>query len=104
VTFDVPLAAVAVALKVSAVLPEPTTFDGLNVAITPVGLPAWAKFTEPINPPEGTIVKVVWPDVPFATVSATGDAERVKFPGEFSSSLTVELRVKPPLVADTVKG
>ena len=73
VTFDVPIAAVALAVSVSelvaAVAPR------ANVAVTPAGRPDVASATVPANPPTVVTVTVVLPDAPCAMPSVAGEAE-----------------------------
>jgi hypothetical protein len=49
-----------------------------KTALTPLGSPATAKFTFPLNPLTGLIVMVVEPELPWRTAKLAGDGERVK--------------------------
>src|SRR6185312_8287310 len=73
----VPVVAVLVAVKV-IVLVEVVGF-GLMVAVTPLGRAELESDTDPVKPPEGVTVIVLWPLVPCCTVKLVGEAERVKF-------------------------
>ena len=76
VTVEVPLVAVALAVKVS-VLVELVGF-GLNCAVTPLGRPEAFKLTLPEKPLTGTTVIWLVPLAPCAMLSEVGFAVRLK--------------------------
>ena len=78
VMFNVPVAAVLEAAKVSVLL-VPVTAAGLKVAVAPLGKPLALKETLPVNPPERVIVMVLVPLAPRFTVRLDGFAESAKF-------------------------
>ncbi len=87
------MAVVKVALADAAsVSVEPAALEpGLNVAVTPAGMPAAVKITVPAKPFEGTTVIVLVPLVPCFTVSVLGAAESVK--SGIAAGLTVRTMV-----------
>lgn len=72
----VPVVAVLVAVKV-IVLVEVVGF-GLMVAVTPLGRAELDSVTDPVKPPDGVTVMVLWPLVPCCTVRLVGEAESEK--------------------------
>lgn len=72
VTVEVPGAAFAAAVKVSALVRAAVA--GLNAAVTPVGRPATESATVPLNPVWGTTVMVLTPPAPCRTERLAGDA------------------------------
>jgi hypothetical protein len=76
VTVSVPLAALALAVKVN-VLSEVAGF-GLNAAVTPFGKPDAESVTLPLNPFTGMIVIVLVPLLPGATSIVFGDGNTMK--------------------------
>ena len=76
VTVAVPVAAVALALKVRTLV-EVVGFVP-KVAVTPEGRPETDRFTLPVNPPEGVTVIVLFPLFPWVTVRLAGEADSVK--------------------------
>ena len=76
VTVDVPVVAVELALKVTALV----EVVGLvpKLAVTPEGRPEADKVTLPVNPPEGVTVIVLLPLEPCVTVKLVGEAESEK--------------------------
>lgn len=77
VTLDVPVAAVADAVKVSVLLP--VVDAGLKLAVTPVGKPLAARATLPVNPPKGVTVTVLVPVPPCVTVALAAAREKSGF-------------------------
>jgi hypothetical protein len=75
VTVDVPLTAVAAAVKLSTLVAA----AGLVaiVMVTPVGSPDAANVTLPVNPPSSVTAMVLVPVLPGAIVSVAGETERV---------------------------
>ena len=77
VTVDVPVAAVALAVKVTelvdvvGLVPKP--------AVTPEGSPEADRVTLPVKPPEGVTVMVLLALLPCVTETLEGEAESVKF-------------------------
>jgi hypothetical protein len=99
VTVDVPVVAAALAVRVKVLVV--VVVLGENAAVTPVGKPDAVNLTLPVNPPDGTTVTVLVPLLPCATVSALGDALRLKpgvppeQPGKTKLPIAV-LQLKPP--------
>lgn len=77
VTVAVPVAAVAVAVNVRTLV-EVVGFVP-KVAVTPEGKPDADRLTLPVKPPEGVTEIVVFPLLPWTTVTLEGDAESEKF-------------------------
>ena len=77
VTVDVPVVAVALAVKVTTLVPVVGLVP--NVAVTPAGRAEVESVTLPVNPPEGVTVTVLFPLVPWVTDRLAGEAEREKF-------------------------
>ena len=77
VTVEVPVAAVALAVKVT----ELVEVVGLvpKLAVTPKGKPEADRVTLPVNPPEGVTVMVLLALLPCVTETLDGEAESVKF-------------------------
>ena len=76
VTATVPVAAVGLAVRVSALVE--VAGSGLKEAVTPLGSPELASVTLPENPFTGVMVMVLVPLVPCPMVTAFGEAERLK--------------------------
>ena len=76
VTVKVPIVAVRVADRVKTLVAVAGFVAKL--ALTPLGRPEAAKFTEPLNPFKGRIVTVVEPVPPWRNVTVPGDAESMK--------------------------
>jgi putative ubiquitin-RnfH superfamily antitoxin RatB of RatAB toxin-antitoxin module len=87
VTVPVPVAAVALAVKVSVLLPVAGL--GLNAAVTPFGKPDAESVTLPLKPFDGVMAIALVPWLLCVTVSAFGEAARLKF----GKALTVRLSV-----------
>jgi len=79
VTVATPSAAMGDALNVT--LLEVAVVDGLNAAVTPLGRPAIARATVPLNPVLGVTVMVSVTTAPCATLSAERLAASVKSAG-----------------------
>ena len=77
VTVAVPVVAVELALKVTTLV----EVVGLvpKAAVTPEGSPDADRVTEPVNPPLGVTVTVLFPLAPCVTLRLAGDAESEKF-------------------------
>jgi hypothetical protein len=59
--------------------PEPFVIGfGLKVAVTPEGKPDANRLTLPVKPPEGVTEIVVFPPLPWTTVTLEGEAESEK--------------------------
>lgn len=93
-TVEAPAVAVALALKVTTLLPV----AGLvaNAAVTPLGRPDAASVTLPVNPPTSVTVMVSVAVMPWVIERLAGDAARVK-PGV---DFVVTVR---PMEADAVR-
>jgi hypothetical protein len=76
VTVAVPVAAVALAVKVRTLV-EVVGFVP-KVAVTPEGKPDADRLTLPVKPPEGVTEIVVFPLLPWMTVTLEGEAESEK--------------------------
>jgi len=76
VTVAVPVAAVALAVKVRTLV-EVVGFVP-KVAVTPEGKPDVDRLTLPVKPPEGVTEIVVFPLLPCTTVTLEGEAESEK--------------------------
>jgi hypothetical protein len=59
-------------------VPFPVIDVGLNPTVTPVGAPEADKATAESNPPLTVLVIVDLPELPCATDTEPGDAERLK--------------------------
>jgi hypothetical protein len=97
----------AAVATVSVVVPEPpVTVLGLNVAVDPGGVPLTLIVTFPVNPPVGVIWKMyvaVWPQLTFWKASEFDATDPLKSPAdEFTTSVTIVLCTRPPLVPVTV--
>lgn len=77
VMVEVPVAAVELAVSVRTLL----DVAGLvpNPAVTPAGRPEADNVTLPVKPPDGVIVIVLVPLLPWLTLRLLGDAESEKF-------------------------
>jgi len=73
---DVPVVAVALAVKVRTL--EPVVGLVPKVAVTPEGRAEFDNETEPVKPPEGVTVMVLLPPLPWATDTLVGEAESEK--------------------------
>ena len=78
--------------------PDPVIEAGLNVPVAPMGRPLTEKLTAELKPfkPVTVGVKVVL--LPWVTVCELGDAASVKLAGGLTTSVTVELWTRLPLV------
>jgi len=76
VTLEVPIAAVAPALRVSVV--EAGSGLELKDAVMPLGRLDAAKVTLPVKPFRGETVMVLKPEVPWTMARLAGEAESVK--------------------------
>jgi len=65
-------------------VPAPVIEVGLKLTVTPVGWPLADKEIAESNPPVTVLVMVEVPELPCATVTEVGEAERLKLgPGEY---------------------
>ena len=64
-------------------MPEPgaATDAGLNATVTPVGSPLAVSAIAEFRPPETAVVMVEVPELPCATDTEVGEADRVKSAG-----------------------
>jgi len=76
VTVEVPVAAVALAVRVSTLVPLVGFVP--NAAVTPLGRPDAASVTLPLNPPRSVTVIVLVPLLPWVIVRLLGETESVK--------------------------
>ena len=76
VTVDVPVVAVALAVRVSTLVPVVGFVP--NVAVTPLGKPDAARVTLPVNPFTSCTVMVLVPLPPWVIVKLLGESESVK--------------------------
>jgi hypothetical protein len=77
VTFAVPVVAALLAVNVTTLVPVVGLVP--YVAVTPAGRAELDSVTDPVNPPEGVTVIVLFPLLPCFTVKLEGDAESEKF-------------------------
>jgi hypothetical protein len=96
----VPVAAVELALRVSTLVPLVGFVP--NDPVTPVGSPATARFTLPVNPPTSVTVMVSVALPPCATDRLVGEADSVKPALGLTISAMVVLAVTVPAVPVTV--
>ena len=91
VTVAVPVAALLLAVSVSVLVVGAVAEVGLNVAVTPLGMPDAEKLTLPVKPFCGVTVMVLVPLFPWMNVKLLGDADRPKLgtEAEFTVRLTV---------------
>jgi hypothetical protein len=77
VTVAAPVVAVELAVRVKTLV----EVVGLvpNAAVTPEGSPDADRVTEPVNPPDGVTVMVLFPLDPCVTLRLAGDADSEKF-------------------------
>jgi len=78
VTVTVPVVAVLLAVRVSALVL--VVLLGLKGAVTPAGSPETDKLMVPLKPPSRVTLMVLAPLDPCGIVKLFGDAERVKLP------------------------
>lgn len=78
VTTTVPVAAVALAVRVSELVV--VVLLGVNEAVTPLGRPEADRLMVPLKPPWRATVIVLVPLEPCGTVNPVGAAEMVKLP------------------------
>jgi hypothetical protein len=76
VTVEVPVVAVALAVRVSTLVPVVGLVP--NVAVTPLGRPDAASVTLPVNPFTSCTVMVLVPLPPWVIVRLLGESESVK--------------------------
>ena len=82
----VPVVAVLLAVKVRTL--EPVVGLVPNVAVTPAGRAELDNVTDPVKPPEGVTVMVLFPLVPWVTFKLAGEADSVKFGVDWTGKLT----------------
>ena len=76
ITVEVPVAAELLAASVNVLVP--VVVAGLNVAVTPLGMPVADRPTLPVKPLSAATEIVLVPLAPCVTVRLVGDAERLK--------------------------
>jgi hypothetical protein len=76
VTVEAPVAAVLLAASVSVLVP--VVLVGLNVAVTPLGMPEAERATVPLKPLSFPTEMVLEPLAPCVTVRLPGVDERLK--------------------------
>jgi len=74
----VPATAVAATVNVSVELPAPVIDVGLKPTVTPAGNPLADSAMAESKPPVAVLVIVVCPELPCATESEAGEADRLK--------------------------
>lgn len=94
VTVVAPNAALALAVKVNVL--AVAVLDGLNPAVTPLGKPAMARFTAPLNPLAGRMAILAVPPAPWITLTAVGVACTVKLDAAVTCNVSTELEVRLP--------
>ena len=75
-------------------VPDPVIEVGLKTTVTPVGWPAAVKETAESKPPVTVLVMVDVPELPCATETEVGEAERLK-PGPGEVPVSVLIRPVP---------
>ena len=97
VTVTVPVVAVLLAVNVSVLVSVLVVVEvGLNVAVTPLGMPDADRLTLPVKPFTGATVTVSVPLAPWVILTLFGDAERLKSGAAFTVRLTVVVCVRLP--------
>jgi hypothetical protein len=76
VTVDVPVVAVLLTASVSVLVP--VVLVGLNVAVTPLGMPEADRATFPVKPLSAATEMVLVPLAPWVTVRLLDDDESLK--------------------------
>ena len=85
-------------------IPEPTTEVGLKFEVVLRGNPLTLNFTVPENPPWAVIVIVYCVLEPRFTVAIAGVTEIEKSLAAFTTSVTVAVCVRVPLLPVIVSG
>src|SRR5260370_21392991 len=98
VTVDVPVVGVLLAASVSVLVP--VVLVGVNVAVTPLGMPDAARATLPVKPFSAATETVLVPLAPCISVRLLGNAERLKFGAAFTVRLSVDLTLEVPALSD----
>ena len=88
----------AAVATVNVEVPEPVTEVGLNAPVAPVGSPVTLKLTAALKPFALVTVGVYVVLPPWITVCELGEAVSEKLAGRFTTSVTVEVFTKLPLV------
>lgn len=106
VKVKVPAGVVALVVTDMVDDPEPVTEAGLKLALAPAGNPLTLKLTLLANPPDPVTVAVYDVFPPAVTVAEAGVAEMEKSPttGAFTTSVTVVVWLRVPLVPVMVNG
>ena len=99
VTVEVPVVAVLLAASVSVLVP--VVLVGLNVAVTPLGMPDAARPTLPVKPFCGVTVIVLGPLTPCAIDTLVGAAVRPKSGTATGVGLSVAIPVEKRLLVLT---
>ena len=106
VTFEVPVVAVPLAVRVSVELPLPgAAIDaGLKLAVTPEGKPEAERETAALKPPLTVVDTVLVPELPWTTDTLEGEALTAKsgVAAEVTVSVMAAVCDTPPPVAVTV--
>jgi phage shock protein PspC (stress-responsive transcriptional regulator) len=74
----VPAATAAGTVRVMVEVPAPVIELGLKLTFTPVGCPVAVKEMAELNPPTTELVMVAVPELPCATVTEDGEADKLK--------------------------
>jgi hypothetical protein len=106
VTWEVPVVAALLAVKVRVELPLPGApiKVGLKLAVTPAGRTEADREIAELNPPVTVVEIVLLPEPPCVTDKLVGAALRVKlgFAAAFTVRVTVVVCVTPPPLAEIV--
>src|ERR1700747_2039828 len=97
---EVPAATVDATVKVAVELPAPVIDAGLKPTVTPEGCPLALSETAESNPPETDMLMVEFPELPCATESDAGDADRLNDGEELdpvSAAMRPELGLPHPV-------
>ena len=96
ITVNVPSAAVALAVRVSVLLPAVPA--GLKEAVTPLGRLEADKLTVPLKPLSGLMLMVLVAVFPWTALKLFGEAVKVKVPAGLTVRASEVCRVKLPNV------
>ena len=90
----VPVAVVEATVTIIVEVPAPVIEVGLKPTVTPVGWPLADREMAELKPPVTVLVMVELPELPCATVSEAGEAERLK-PGVEEPPASALIRPAP---------
>lgn len=90
----VPVAVEEATVIVRVEVPAPVINVGLKPTVTPDGWPVADKLMAELNPPVTVLVMVEWPELPCATETDAGDADRAK-PGDDELPASALIRPAP---------